>query len=119
MLTIENIHKMVDRKIPIQSHHWTCRVKDVYYMNDNTYVFEVETNSTDYLNQKKIQIILDRKPPVGVYTKERQWELSWEIGAYTNRFETQLVSSKVLRDMNQFGLALGNFTDIIIHSYII
>ena len=119
MLTIENIHKMVDRKIPIQSHHWTCRVKDVYWMNNNTYVFIVQIHSTFLVDSKEIRIILDRKPPVGVYTKERQWELSWEIGAYTNRFETQLVSSRVLRDINSFGIALGVFTDIIIHSYII
>ena len=116
MLTIENIHKMVGRKIPIQSQDWICRVRDVYYMIDNTYVFEVETNSTDYLNQKKIQIILDRKPPVGFYTKERYWELSWEMYNRSNCYETQLVSSRVLRDMNLFGMELGNFVDKIINS---
>ena len=116
MLTIENIHKMVGRKIPIQSSDWICRVKDVYYMIDNTYLFEVETNSTDYLNQKKIQIILDRKPPRGVYSKERQWELSWETHKDSNLYETQLVSSRVIRDINLFGMALGNFVDKIIRS---
>jgi hypothetical protein len=88
-------------------------------MNNNTYVFELQIHSTFLVDSKEIRIVLDRKPPRGVYFEERYWELSWEIGAYTNRFETQLVSSRVLRDMNQFGLALGNFTDIIIHSYII
>ena len=116
MLTIENIHKMVGRKIPIQSSDWICRVKDVYYMSDNTYVFEIQTNSIKDVKTNTIKIILDRKPPVGVYTKERQWELSWEIGKGSNMYETQLVSSRVLRDMNQFGLALGDFVDIIIRS---
>lgn len=116
MLTIDNIHKIVGRKIPIQSPHWIARIKDVYYMIDDTYVFEVQTNSTNYINQKKIHIILDRKPPRGVYSKERQWELSWEIGKNSNQYETQLVSSRVVRDMNLFGMALGTFTDIIIHS---
>jgi hypothetical protein len=119
MLTIENIHKMVDRKIPIQSPHWTSRVKDVYWMNNNTYVFVLQIHSTFLVDSKEIRIILDRKPPRGVYFEERYWELSWEIGAHTNRFETKLVSSKVLRDMNLFGMELGNFLDIIIHSYII
>jgi hypothetical protein len=119
MLTIENTHKMVDRKIPIQSPHWTCRVKDVYWMNNNTYVFVVQIHSTLLVDSKELWIILDRKPPRGVYFEERYWELSWEIGKGSNRFETKLVSSKVLRDMNLFGMELGNFTDIIIHSYII
>ena len=116
MLTIDNIHKIVGRKIPIQSNGWIARIKDVYYMSDNTYVFEVETNSTDYLNQKKIQIILDRKPPVGFYTKEKHWELSWEMYNRSNCYETQLVSSRVIRDMNLFGIALGDFVDKIIRS---
>jgi DNA topoisomerase VI subunit A len=116
MLTIDNIHKIVGRKIPIQAQGWICRVRDVYYMSDNTYVFEVETNSTDYLNQKKIQIILDRKPPRGVYTLEKHWELSWEMYNRSNCYETQLVSSRVIRDMNLFGIALGDFVDMIIRS---
>jgi hypothetical protein len=116
MLTIENIHKIVGRKIPIQSSDWICRVKDVYYMSDNTYVFEIQTNALNYVNTNTIKIILDRKPPAGVYTKERQWELSWEMYSRSNCYETQLVSSKVLRDINIFGIALGDFTDRIIRS---
>ena len=116
MLTIENIHKMVGRKIPIQSSNWICRVKDVYYMSDNTYVFELQTISINHVITKEIKIILDRKPPRGVYTKERHWELSWEMYNRSNCYETQLVSSRVLRDMNVFGIALGDFVDIIIRS---
>lgn len=116
MLTIDNIHKIVGKKIPIQSPHWTGRIKDVYYMIDDTYVFEVQTQSLRDVKSIDIKIILDRKPPRGVYSKERQWELSWETNKGSNMYETQLVSSRVVRDMNMFGLALGNFTDIIIHS---
>lgn len=116
MLTIENIHKIVGRKIPIQSNHWVGRIKDVYYMSDNTYVFIIQTDSLKDVDTKEIKVILDRKPPRGVYSKERQWELSWEMGKGSNMYETQLVSSRVVRDMNVFGLALGNFTDLIIHS---
>ena len=116
MLTIENIHKIVGRKIPIQSNNWVARIKDVYYMIDNTYIFEVETQSLSDVKTNTIRIILDRKPPRGVYSKERQWELSWEIGKNSNQYETQLVSSMVLRNINLFGMALGTFTDIIIHS---
>lgn len=116
MLTIENIHKIVGRKIPIQSSVWIARVKDVYYMIDNTYVFEVETNTLNYVTTKTIRIILDRKPPVGFYTKEKWWELSWEISSRSNCYETDLVNNRVVRDMNLFGLALGNFVDRIIHS---
>lgn len=116
MLTIENIHKIVGRKIPIQSSVWIARVKDVYYMIDNTYVFEVETNALNYLTTKTIRIILDRNPPVGVYSKEKQWQLSWEMYNRSNCYETDLVNNRVVRDMNMFGLALGNFVDRIIHS---
>lgn len=116
MLTIDNIHKIVGRKIPIQSSNWICRVKDVYYMSDNTYVFELQTISINHVITKEIRIVLDRKPPVGVYTKERQWELSWEIANGSNCYETQLVSSRVVRDINVFGIALGDFTDRIIRS---
>ena len=116
MLTIDNIHKIVGRKIPIQSSIWICRVKDVYYMSDNTYVFELQTISINHVITKEIRIVLDRKPPVGVYTKEKQWELSWEIAKGSNCYETQLVSSRVVRDINVFGIALGDFTDRIIRS---
>ena len=117
MLTIENPHKIVGRKIPIQSSAWTARIKDVYYMvDDNTYVFEIETNALNYVKQNTIRIILDRKPPRGVYTKERHWELSWEMYKRSNCYETQLVSTRVVKDMNLFGIALGEFVDIIIHS---
>jgi hypothetical protein len=116
MLTIENIHKIVGMKIPIQSSHWICRVKDVYYMSDNTYVFELQTISINHVITKEIRIVLDRKPPRGLYFKERQWELSWEIAKGSNCYETQLVSSRVVRDINVFGIALGDFTDRIIRS---
>jgi hypothetical protein len=116
MLTIDNIHKIVGRKIPIQSSNWICRVKDVYYMSDNTYVFELQTISINHVITKEIRIVLDRKPPVGVYTKEKQWELSWEIAKGSNCYETELVSSKVVKDINLFGIALGDFTDKIIRS---
>lgn len=116
MLTIENIHKIVGRKIPIQSNHWVGMIKDVYYMIDETYVFEIQTQCLRDVSSIDIRIILDRKPPRGVYSKERLWELSWEIGKNSNQYETQLVSSRVVRDMNLFGMALGTFTDIIIHS---
>lgn len=116
MLTIENIYKIVGRKIPIQSSTWVARIKDVYCMVDNTYIFEIQTQCLRDVSSIDIKIILDRKPPRGVYSKERQWELSWEIGKSSNQYETQLVSSKVVRDMSLFGMALGTFTDIIIHS---
>ena len=116
MLTIENIHKIVGRKIPIQSSNWICRVKDVYYMIDDTYVFELQTSSLNHMITKEIRIVLDRKPPRGLYFKEKQWELSWEIAKGSNCYETQLVSSRVVRDMNVFGIALGDFTDRIIRS---
>jgi hypothetical protein len=107
---------MAGRKIPIQAFHWIARVKDVYYMIDDTYVFELQMNSVNQVVTKEIRIILDRTPPVGVFPEQKLWQLRYEIGAYTNRFETQLVSSKVVTDMNQFGIALGNFTDRIISS---
>ena len=116
MLTIDNIHKIVGRKIPIQSSNWICRVKDVYYMSDNTYVFELQTISINHVITKEIRIVLDRKPPVGFYSKEKHWELSWEIAKGSNCYETQLVSSRVVRDINVFGIALGDFTDRIIRS---
>jgi hypothetical protein len=116
MLTIDNIHKIVGRKIPIQSSDWICRVKDVYYMSDNTYVFELQTISINHVITKEIRIVLDRKPPVGFYSKEKHWELSWEIANGSNCYETQLVSSRVVRDINVFGIALGDFTDRIIRS---
>ena len=116
MLTIQNINKIVGRKIPIQSSDWICRVKDVYYMSDNTYVFELQTISINHVITKEIKIILDRKPPRGVYTLEKHWELSWEMYNRSNLYETQLVSSRVIRDMNLFGIALGDFVDIIIRS---
>jgi hypothetical protein len=116
MLTIDNIHKIVGRKIPIQSSDWICRVKDVYYMSDNTYVFELQTISLNHVITKEIRIVLDRRPPVGFYSKEKHWELSWEIAKGSNCYETELVSSRVVRDMNVFGIALGDFTDRIIRS---
>jgi hypothetical protein len=117
MLTIVNVYEIVGRKIPIQSSHWICRVKDVYSMiDDNIYVFELQTIAINHVITKEIRIILDRKPPVGVYTKERQWELSWEIAKGSNCYETQLVSTKAIRDINLFGIALGDFTDRIIRS---
>ena len=117
MLTIDNIHKIVGRKIPIQSSDWICRVKDVYGMvDDEIYVLELQTISINHVITKEIRIVLDRKPPVGVYTKERQWELSWETHKGSNCYETELVSTKVVRDINFFGIALGDFTDRIIRS---
>ena len=116
MLTIDNIHKIVGRKIPIQSSNWICRVKDVYYMSDNTYVFELQTISINHVITKEIRIVLDRKPPVGFYSKEKHWELSWEIAKGSNCYETELVSTKLVRDINLFGIALGDFTDRIIRS---
>ena len=114
MLTIDNIHKIVGRKIPIQSSDWICRVKNAYYMTDDTYVFELQTNSIK--DVKEIRIILDRKPPVGFYSKEKHWELSWETHKGSNCYETELVSTKVVRDINFFGIALGDFTNRIIRS---
>jgi hypothetical protein len=117
MLTIDNIHKIVGRKIPIQSSNWICRVKDVYSMIDNNiYVFELQTISLNHVITKEIRIVLDRKPPRGLYFKERQWELSWEIAKGSNCYETELVSTKVVMDINFFGMALGDFTDRIIRS---
>ena len=116
MLTIQNIHKIVGRKIPIQSSDWICRVKDVYYMIDDTYVFELQTNSIKDVKTKEIKIVLDRNPPRGLYFKEKQWELSWETHKGSNCYETELVSTKVVRDINFFGIALGDFTDRIIRS---
>ena len=83
-------------------------------MTDDTYVFEVQTNSIK--DVKEIRIVLDRKPPRGVYFKERYWELSWEIAKGSNCYETELVSTTVVRDINFFGIALGDFTDRIIRS---
>lgn len=85
-------------------------------MSDNTYVFIIQTDSLKDVDTKEIKVILDRKPPSGVYSKERQWELSWETHKGSNLYETQLVSSRVVRDMNLFGMALGDFVDIIIRS---
>jgi len=73
MLTIDNIHKIVGRKIPIQSSDWICRVKDVYYMIDDTYVFELQIISINHVIAKEIKIVLDRRPPRGLYFKEKQW----------------------------------------------
>ena len=116
MLTIENLHKIVGRKIPIYAINWTARIKDVYYTTDNTYVFEIETNALNYVKVNTIRIILDRKPPIGIYPGEKAWEMSYQIQTGSNQYDVELVSTKVVRDMNLFGIALGGFVDRIMNS---
>jgi hypothetical protein len=115
MLTIENIHKIVDKKIIIPHHpDWIGRVKDVYYMSDNTYVFQIQLNALNYLNNKEIKIVLNRKRPVGIYPTQNCWELSYEIGKGSNRYEVQLVENGDVKDISRFGIALGSFTNRIL-----
>ena len=114
MLTIENIHKIVDKKIIIPHHpDWIGRVKDVYYMSDNTYVFQIQLNALNYVNNKEIKIVLDReKIPYPIVLKDC-WELSYE--EKPNQFIVDAMSKEDVRDMGKVIGVLGNLMDRILN----
>jgi hypothetical protein len=120
MLTIQNLHKIIGKKIHIVNPNIKeGTIEDVMHVmgsdNENHYIFKVQVYEPQNPNLMGIgmyEIKLDRKKKEFTSLTDC-WELSYE--EKPNQFIVELMDKRMVGDMNHFREKLGGMMDRVLN----